>query len=168
MGADALTRTKHPVDSFTMLGSAGIDTQVVGTLSDLRVKKADGSAAIYTTAAELDWVAPLGSSLGGRAEPNPEAARSVGSLGGDAINPLFVPMVMGGAQSFSSKGAKLPDGTELEQTQGHSALGVEDPGLGEAPAGRGYLDPGTESLRNTGYTSIGWAKEVVGGLRPTG
>jgi 3D (Asp-Asp-Asp) domain-containing protein len=58
MAADALTHTKYPVDSFTMLGSAGIDTQVVKSLSDLHVKQAGGTAAIYTTAATLDFLAP--------------------------------------------------------------------------------------------------------------
>ncbi|MDR6613289.1 alpha/beta hydrolase [Leifsonia sp. 1010] len=173
MAADALTRTKHPVDSFTMLGSAGIDTQVVTSLSDLHVKQASGSAAIYTTAAELDYLAPFGSTVGGRAEPNPEAAFSPAAAAANAIL-IMPPKVMGGAQSFSSEGAVLPGGDVLEPTKGHSALGgtpdENDPNLmnGTAPVGHGYLDLKTESLHNAAYTTIGLPGEVVGGLRPTG
>jgi hypothetical protein len=172
MAADALTRTKHPVDSFTMLGSAGIDTQVVTSLSDLHVKQASGSAAIYTTAATLDYLAPFGSTVGGRAEPNPEAAFSPAAAAATAVL-VMPPKVMGGAQSFSSEGAVLPDGDVLKPTKGHSALGgtpaENDPNLmnGIAPVGHGYLDPGTEALRNASYTTIGLPGKVVGGLRPT-
>ncbi|WP_431247840.1 alpha/beta hydrolase [Leifsonia xyli] len=74
--ANALTHTKYPVDSYTMLGSAGIDTTTVHAFTDLHVKTTDGAAAIYTTAAQLDFLAPFGSAMGGRAEPNPEAAQS--------------------------------------------------------------------------------------------
>lgn len=172
MAADALTHTKHPVDSFTMLGSAGIDTQVVKSLSDLHVKQASGSAAIFTTAAELDYLAPFGSTVGGRAEPNPEAAFSPAAAAANAVL-VMPPKVMGGAQSFSSEGAVLPGGDVLEPTKGHSALGgtpgENDPNLmnGIAPVGHGYLDPGTEALRNASYTTIGLPGKVVGGLRPT-
>jgi hypothetical protein len=159
MAADALTHTKHTIDSFTMLGSAGMDTQVVKSLSDLHVRQADGSAAIYTTVAQQDLLAPFGSVAGRRAEPNPEVA-----------GPGWT---MGGAQSFSSEGAVLPDGKVLKQTKGHSALGenlddgAPNPLNGKAPAGFGYLDVKTESLYNAAYTTVGLPGEVVGGLRPT-
>ena len=171
MAADALTRVKHAVDSFTMLGSAGIDTHVVGSLTDLHVKHPGGQPAIFTTAAELDLLAPFGSALGGRAEPNPEALRSEGTGWATLVIGANVPQSMGGAQSFSSEGAVLPDGEVLKQTKGHSTLGKHTDGWnllnGIAPEGFGYLDERTESLWNTGFTSIGLPERVEGGLRPT-
>lgn len=170
MAADALTHTKYAIDSFTMLGSAGIDTSVVGSLSDLHVKQTGGVPAVYTTAARMDLLAPFGSATAGRAEPNPEAIWSPGTLvaPGILVNP---PKSMPGAQSFSSEGAVLPGGEVLEQTRGHSALG-EDTGPnflnGTAPEGNGYLDPKTEALYNAAWTTMGLPGKVVGGLRPTG
>ncbi|QNE34732.1 alpha/beta hydrolase [Leifsonia shinshuensis] len=171
MAADALTRVKHDVDSFTMLGSAGIDTHVVASLTDLHVKHPGGQPAIFTTAAEQDLLAPFGSALGGRAEPNPEALRSEGTGWATIVIGLNVPQSMGGAQSFSSEGAVLPSGEVLKQTKGHSTLGAHTDGWnplnGIAPEGFGYLDKDTEALRNTGYTTIGQSESVVGGLKPT-
>ncbi|WP_433862456.1 alpha/beta hydrolase [Streptomyces sp. L7] len=171
MAADALTRVKHDVDSFTMLGSAGIDTHVVGSLTDLHVKRPGGQPAIFTTTAQLDHLAPFGSALGGRAEPNPEALRSPGTGWATPFIGLNVPQSMGGAQSFSSEGAVLPNGEVLKQTMGHSTVGEQTDELnllnGIAPEGFGYLDPKTQALRNTGYTTVGQPENVEGGLRPT-
>lgn len=173
MAADALMRTKYWVDSFTMLGSAGIDTQVVKSLSDLHVKQAGGVPAIYTTSAAADLVAPFGASLSGRAVPDSESLRSAGSIGASTFRgPLNPPASMGGAQSFSSDGAVLPDGEVLKPTKGHNVLGetIDGPdplNLLAPPEGHGYLDEDTESLRNTGYTTLGLPEKVVGGLRTT-
>jgi hypothetical protein len=161
-----------------MLGSAGIDSDTVHSLSDLHVKKVGGVPAMYTSAAVLDQLAPFGAVVGGRAEPNPEAAWSAGAVAGlsvlTGLSPLagvtHLPQAMGGALSFSSEGAILPDGEVLKQTKGHSPIGDDiGPNFlnGIAPAGYGYLDEDTEALRNTALTSIGQAGDVVGGLRPT-
>jgi len=164
MAANALTHTKYPVDSFTMLGSAGIDINTVHALTDLHVKKVDGVQAIYTTSAAADQLAPFGAAIGGRAEPNPEVAFS-------PIGTVTSAPVIRGAQSFSSEGATLPNGDQLKQTKGHSPLGEKHDGFnllnGYAPEGHGYLDPGTEALRNAAYTSVGRPDKVVGGLRST-
>jgi len=170
MAADALTHVKHTVDSFTMLGSAGIDTQVVSSLSDLHVKHAGGRPSIYTTAAELDFLAPFGSAMGGRAEPNPETRTNLGTAVAMPLKGVLnQPQSMGGAQSFSSEGAVLPSGEVLKQTKGHSTVGEHVDGLnplnGIAPEGFGYLDTGTEALRNAGFTTIGQSGSVVGGLK---
>ncbi|MFE4951750.1 alpha/beta hydrolase [Leifsonia sp. NPDC056665] len=171
MAADALTRVKHTVDSFTMLGSAGIDTEVVSSLSDLEVKQAGGRPSIFTTAAELDFLAPFGSAMGGRAEPNPEALSNLGTAVAMPLTGLNQPQSMGGALSFSSEGAVLPGGEVLKQTKGHSTVGEHIDGLnplnGIAPEGSGYLDKRTEALRNTGFTTVGLSESVVGGLRTT-
>lgn len=169
MAADALTRTKYPIDSFTMLGSAGLDTDVVASLSDLHVKQPGGLPGIYTATASLDYLAPFGATLGLRGQPNPEAVSSPGTAW---ALPLDKPKTMGGAQSFSVEGATLPDGEVLKPTTGHSSLGEEEPGFdffnGIAPEGYGYLDEKTESLQNAAYTTLGLPDQVVGGLRLTG
>ena len=174
MAADALTHTKYPIDSFTMLGSAGIDTSAVNSLSDLHVRQTGGLPAIYTTMAQQDLTAPFGSVLGGRAQPNPEAMWSTGAGIAAAVSPaagISHPFRgMGGAQSFSAEGATLPSGEVLKPTRGHSALGANlegpNPLNGTAPEGHGYLDERTESLRNAGYTTTGLSGNVVGGLKP--
>lgn len=178
MASDALTHTKYAVDSFTMLGSAGIDTGTVHSLTDLHVKQTGGFPAIYTTAAAADLLAPFGAVMAGRAEPNPEAAWSPGAIA--ALSTLtgfsslagatHLPKTMGGAQSFSSEGATLPDGEVLKPSRGHSALGEDiGPNLlnGIAPEGYGYLDQKTEALYNAALTTMGLSGEVIGGLRLT-
>ncbi|WP_249776396.1 alpha/beta hydrolase [Leifsonia sp. C5G2] len=170
MAANALTHTKYPVDSFTMLGSAGIDADTVHSLADLHVKKTGGVQAIYTTSAQLDFLAPFGSAMGGRAQPNPEAAQSPGAWAAPTVGWLNPPKTMTGAQSFSSEGATLPSGQVLKPTQGHSPIGENvGPNLlnGIAPEGHGYLDRDTESLYNAALTTIGLPGDVVGGLRST-
>ncbi|WP_460632319.1 alpha/beta hydrolase [Leifsonia lichenia] len=172
MAADALTRVKHPVDSFTMLGSAGIDTQVVTSFSDLRVKQAGELPAIFTTAAQLDFLAPFGSAVGGRAEPNPEALLNPGTMLAMPVKGLLnMPKSMGGARSFSSEGTVLPSGEILKQTKGHSVLGANtdgpNPFNGIAPEGSGYLDEDTEALWNTAFATVGLPESVAGGLRST-
>ncbi|WP_431220525.1 alpha/beta hydrolase [Leifsonia xyli] len=160
--ANALTHTKYPVDSYTMLGSAGIDTGTVHALTDLHVKKTNGVPAIYTTSAKLDQLAPFGSTVGGRAEPNPDVAFTAGGI--------VPPAIIRGAQSFSSEGATLPNGDKLKQTKGHSPIGVDvGPNFlnGIAPEGYGYLDQGTEALYNAALTTTGQPGKVVGGLKPT-
>ncbi|WP_431246594.1 alpha/beta hydrolase [Leifsonia xyli] len=160
--ANALTHTKYPVDSYTMLGSAGIDTGTVHALTDLHVTKTAGAPTIYTTSAKLDQLAPFGSTVGGRAEPNPDVAFTAGGI--------VRPAIIRGAQSFSSEGATLPNGDTLKQTKGHSPIG-DDVGPnflnGIAPEGHGYLDQKTEALYNAAATTIGQPGKVVGGLKPT-
>jgi hypothetical protein len=168
MAADALTRTKYSIDSFTMLGSAGIDTGVVTSLSELHVEQTGGLPGIYTAAASLDHLAPFGATFGLRAQPNPEALFSPGTAW---ALPLEKPETTSGAQSFSAEGATLPGGEVLKQTKGHSALGKETPPNflnGTAPEGFGYLDKKTESLQNAAYTTVGLPEGVVGGLTSTG
>ncbi|WP_233265379.1 alpha/beta hydrolase [Leifsonia sp. AG29] len=171
MAAAALTRVKHPVDSFTMLGSAGIDTGLVPSLSNLKVRAADGSPAVYATAARSDVLAPVGSKVAGRALPNHEAALpGLLPLEGD-LAPWTQGRTIAGARSFSSEGAYVPGEGYLLPTKGHSALGSGDSRSGflgaTAPAGHGYFDVNTESLRNTAATSIGRPELVVGVLTAT-
>src|SRR5690606_33893630 len=109
----ALTLVRHPVDSLTLVASAGIDARTVPSYEELRVKDAwPGQAAIYTTHAAKDFLAPSGAGLSGRGQPNPEAR---GVLWLHTLSPVY-----GGALSFSSDGD--PE-LGLLRTDGHSIIG---------------------------------------------
>lgn len=150
MASIALTLTHFRIDAFVMVASAGIDTSLVPSLSNLRVDH------IYTTAAAPDRLAPFGSFVSSRAEPNP----SVADHRGDSI---------GGAESFSSDG----DGSDLEPVDGHNAIGetgktTHSGFLNALPSeGHGYFDPRTQSLRNIAATTTGQPDKVSGGLTGT-
>ncbi|MGO4594245.1 alpha/beta hydrolase [Leifsonia sp. 2TAF2] len=151
MAACALTLTHTPVDAFVMVGSAGIDITLVPSLAAVH------AGNIYTTAATGDHLAPLGSAVSGRAEPNPGVA--------DSLNPAI-----GGAESFSSDG----DGKDLEPVDGHNPLGTKGSskpgGLGNAEPSEdhGYFDPNTQALFNIAATTSGQPNKVNGGLTDTG
>jgi hypothetical protein len=153
--ANALAQTRTTLDSFTMIGSAGIDTGTVPALGALHVSLKDGRPAIYTTNARVDVLAPSGAALSGRANPNPANA----SMAGSTIR---------GAQSFSS------DGTDdLKPVLGHDPLGKDhdftplDVLAITPPEGHGYFDSRTEALFNMAATSMGRPDLVAGGLSPT-
>lgn len=136
----ALQNVKYPVDTFVMLGSAGLDTGLVKTLDDLKVKEnSPGQKAIFTTHAESDHLAPAGAGLSGRGQPNPGAS----AFGIQNLSPVY-----GGALSFSAEG---DSSRHLQATNGHSLIGAgtEANFLGTgASAGQGYLDPRTLSLNS--------------------
>lgn len=148
--ANALVLTRYPLRSFTMLGSAGLDSGRVVALEDLLVARDSiGRPQIYSTMAAGDGIAPLGAGLSGRAQPNPESVLA----GGSAIH---------GAYLFSSEGLGA-----WRATDGHSASGNGERGpLGmNASTGQGYLDFGTQSQWNAAVLSIGLPEQVVGALR---
>ncbi|MDW4572126.1 alpha/beta hydrolase [Microbacterium sp. M3] len=160
MAANALLLTEHPISSYTMVGSAGIDLGRVTSLADLHVENGSASRgslpAIFTTAATRDDLAPFGASISQRAEPNPDVAYD-----GE--------WVITGAQSFSSEGNAEAG---LHPVDGHNPLGergqTEPTGfLSAAPSeGRGYFDPGTQSLHNVAAASTGRISQIVDGLTP--
>lgn len=144
----ALTLTKHAVDSFVMLGSAGLDPEAVPGLDSLNVKSdQDGQKAIYATNASADRVAPTGAGLAERAVPT-DNDRAL--LGLQARSPVY-----GGAIVFPSDG---DPSRGLKETDGHAAIGEEAaPGRWGAmtSAGHGYLDRGTQSLWITAEVGTG-------------
>lgn len=150
MAAIALTQTHIRVDAFVMVGSAGLVTSEVPSLSALHANH------VYTTAATADQLAPFGASVSGRAEPNPDVAYP----GTHTI---------GGAEAFSSDG----DGKDLERVNGHNPLGEKGKTgysgfLNAVPSeGHGYYDPGTQSLKNIAATTTGQPGKVSGGLSDT-
>lgn len=151
--ANALTLTRYPVQSFTMLGSAGLDGEVVGAFTDLNIERdRAGEPRVFTTQAAGDQLAPLGAALSDRAQPNPGAV---------APRQDHIP----GAYVFGSDGW----GTLLP-TDGHSVIGAGDRGLlgGNASEGHGYLDPDTQALVGAAATSLGVLPHVPGGLTRNG
>lgn len=150
MAAIALTRVKTPIDAFVMVGSAGIDTSVVPSLSAIQ------AGHVYTTAATRDQLAPLGAAASGRANPNPGVTLPWGES-------------IGGAQAFSSDG----DGKNLQPVDGHNPLGKpEKSPLGwvantEPSNGHGYYDLKTQSLWNMAAVTTGKLEKVSGPLTIT-
>lgn len=133
--ANALTLVTHSVQSFTMLGSAGLDGGMLDQFTDLKVDSdANGVQKIYTSMASKDKTAPFGSGLSNRLQPNPECA-------------LFDPTI-DGAQQFSSDGEG-----DFKATTGHDTLNAE---------GGGYFDKDTQSLWNSAAVSVGEVSKAVG------
>ncbi|MBL5973874.1 MAG: hypothetical protein D3X82_08945 [Candidatus Leucobacter sulfamidivorax] len=162
--ANALTQVKHAVDSFTMAGSAGLDTETVKSLDHLNVAETrPGQKAIYASHADGDGLAPIGLVFGERANPNANLEYA------HAVN-------YEGAYYYSSDGVTTAGGESFAPTDGHSVIGQTGTqwyhvdrhikhGLGfESAEGGGYWDSGTQSLRNLAATSLGLQDEVVGGL----
>ncbi len=141
MAANALTQVNHAVQSFTMVGSAGLDGGKVRSFTDLKVESdAAGNQRISTTMAGDDWLAPLGSNLSNRVQPNPQSAKSSD-------------FSIDGAYSFSSDG----DG-EFKPTTGHDILRGDE---------QGYMDVGTQSLWNVAAFTTGEVGQMVGEVTQT-
>ena len=153
VAANALTLTEFPVQSLTMLGSAGLDSGMTSALSDLHVERdRTGAPRVFTTLAAGDQLAPLGAALSDRAQPNPGAV----VLGQTHISGAFV---------FGSDGFG-----ELRATDGHSVIGAGSRGpLGSnASDGHGYLDSDTQALVGTAAVSLGDLRQVPGRLSRDG
>ena len=143
-----LINEEHPVDSLTMLGSAGLDTEKVPTLDVVRVKEfMAGRLAIFTTHASGDQLAPFGAGLSGRGQPNPNAR--------DPFHLFLRSPVYEGGFSFSSEGDTTQN---LRGTDGHSTIGEGDMrgliGM-SASEGHGYLDVQTQSLATVAQITTG-------------
>ncbi|GAA2189987.1 hypothetical protein GCM10009786_25470 [Leucobacter alluvii] len=138
----------HPVDSLTMLGSAGLDTETVPSYDVLRVREiATGQKAIFTTHASGDHLAPLGAGFSGRGQPNPDAR--------DLFQLHLQSPVYAGGLAFSSEG---DPNQNLKNTDGHSTIGEGDSrdiiGM-SASEGHGYLDVRTQSLDTVAKITTG-------------
>lgn len=134
----ALLRTQHDVSSFVMLGSAGLDSGQINSFNDLRVQtNAFGEPNVFTTMASADWIAPIGSNLSNRLQPNPDSAWA------SALS-------IGGAFGFSSDGVD-----ELRATTGHAVIDQRENRFG-------YLDAGTQSLNSVARLTIGLGEQLSG------
>ncbi|KRC49445.1 hypothetical protein ASE16_11920 [Leifsonia sp. Root227] len=151
MASIGLTLVKTKIDSFVMVGSAGIDTSVVRSVSAIRADR------VYTTAASPDQLAPFGAAFSGRANPNPDLTLPFGES-------------FGGAQSFNSDG----DGKDLLAVDGHNPIGTSDRstlgwiGNTEPSEGHGYYDRNTQSLQNIAAVTTGKLEKLSGPLTDTG
>ncbi|KUF08465.1 hypothetical protein AUL38_04190 [Leucobacter sp. G161] len=135
MAAIALTLIKVPVDSFVMLGGAGLDLDLVPSLRVLNVKNVtNAQKGVFATTAQSDRVAPTGAAWAGRGLVDANA-KSI--LGWERKVP-----VLGGAVSFPSDGD--PSLGQLGTT-GHPLIGSQSrPPLGVRDVG--YGDIGSQSL----------------------
>jgi hypothetical protein len=97
--AIALANTEHAVDSFVMIGSAGIPSSI--GLDDLQVPR----ERVFASEATADDIAASGQFWSGRANPA---------------------SVEWGAQLFGSNGTTLADGTILAAVRAHDAVGADD------------------------------------------
>lgn len=162
--ADALMLVSYEVDSFTMLGSAGLDTGRVPSLDALAVAEPFGQPQqIYANSADGDRLAALGMKYGGRGNPNPHF-RVDGLVNYE------------GAGYFHSDGHVTLDGEVFQRTDGHSVIGEKKGPFMSAPEaalyllgfeaseGRGYWDADTQSLHNMAAISLGLPGEVLEGV----
>lgn len=144
----ALTLVDYPVNSLTLIASAGLDLERVPNYAALNVAElSPGQQAIYTTHAAADLLAPSGAALAGRGQPNPGA---VGVLGLQQFSPVY-----DGGLAFSSDGDAQ---RELLPTDGHSVIGEgERRGFAGTSAsdGHGYFDRGTQSLDGIAQITAG-------------
>lgn len=156
VSADALTNTKYRVDSFVMVGSAGLDSYQIDAVDDLHVRgvMVPGQGmrqAVYTTNAALDGLAPFGAQASGRLQPNPGFV-TPGQEG------VF------GMQSFGSDGNPAAGLTDV---RGHNPIGkgrqAEGAGNASPPVGHGYLDERTQSIYNVAAASVGLPERIDGG-----
>ena len=162
----AVART--PVDDLTLLASAGIDPRVPDAHA---VAVPDGH--VWASQAAEDFVADVGRGFV-EVPASGLGASGLGALGPrDAGNPLTSDRVTiavlpsthrldpgdprWGARTFSSEDEVI-DGVPHRGVDGHAATPAAEAALrGERAEDAGYLDRGTSSLRNTAYTSLGYA-----------
>lgn len=130
----------YNVQSVVLLASAGLER----TIPHADTLSVDGGAGrVYVSQSSQDHVADAGRTFSRR--PDPRDAEF-------------------GAKVFSSEGDTARD---LEPTDGHDTTGhgTDTGGLftPHATKGHGYLDPGTESIRNSAAAALGLDGKINGG-----
>jgi WXG100 family type VII secretion target len=161
-----LAVTHTPVENVVLLASAGVDRSIpdAGTLDV-------PAGHVWASQARDDFVANIGrGSLETRADEDGGSQPSVTSGNRMQVSrlPSEHPINPGdpgwGARTFSSNDAVI-DGQHYVGSGGHGATtATEAMQSGDPVGGYGYLDRRTSSLRNTAYTSLGYAPsgELVG------
>lgn len=131
----------HNVQSVVFLASAGVE----GGFASARDLRVDGGMQhVYASESSQDGIAGSGRAYSGRVDPRDHRY---------------------GSQVFSSEGDAAH---RLEPTDGHDAVGYgDDRGAFNlhATSGHGYLNKGTESLRNTAAAALGEGGRINGGTR---
>lgn len=148
----ALAQIRNPVESITLIASAGLDTTLVPNYDVLNVIEIEpGQRAVYTTHASRDYLAASGAGLARRGQPNPDAT---GVLGLQRLSPVYERGL-----SFSSDG---DEGQGLQPTDGHSLIGGRERRsvFGVASSnGHGYLDVDTQALKTVSHITTGQVGE---------
>lgn len=130
----------HNVQSVVLLASAGVE-KGIPTAYSLRVD--GGAGQVYASQSSQDQVADWGRVGSGRGDPRDESF---------------------GAHVFSSEGDLAH---RLKPTDGHDVLGYGSDRGGffsqHATAGQGYLNMGTEAIKNTAAAALGLDGKINGG-----
>jgi len=141
VASNAISGLSHNVQSVVFLASAGVE----GGYSAARDLKVDGGMQhVYASESSQDAIAGTGRAYSGRVDP---------------CDDRF------GAQVFSSEGDPA---ARLEPTDGHDIFGYgDDRGVFNlhATSGHGYLNSGTEALRNTAAATLGEDGRINAGTR---
>lgn len=138
---NAVRNVAHDVQSVVLLASAGVEG---GFASARDLKVEGGMEHVYASESSQDAIAGAGRAGSGRVDPCDDRY---------------------GARVFSSEGDAAQ---RLEPTDGHDTLGNgDDRGFfnTHATSGHGYLNKGTESIRNTAAASLGEDGQINGGTR---
>lgn len=120
---------------------------------------------VWTSQAKDDYVANLGRGSvengwapGHGDQPSTSGANPTRStlINVPSEHPLNPADADWGARTFSSNDERI-DGLEYAGSDGHEATPATEAALSHKKESEdGYLDPGTSSLRNTAYTSLGY------------
>lgn len=141
VASNAISGLSRNVQSVVFLASAGVE----GGYSAAKDLKVDGGMQhVYASESSQDAIAGTGRAYSGRVDPRDDPF---------------------GARVFSSEGDAA---ARLEPTDGHDIFGYgDDRGVFNlhATSGHGYLNSGTESLRNTAAAALGEDGRINGGTR---
>jgi pimeloyl-ACP methyl ester carboxylesterase len=158
--AEGLTRLEGRLNSVVMVGSAGLDPTTTDHASDFDVDRIDGVPEVYAGQSSQDLVAKSGHWLSefdglGQSEDEKEDDQRIVPTSTNVKDGLsdF------GAHVFSVEASKI-NGDDLHATEGHGTRGDGGKFPVGTPAGRGYLDSDTTSLRNVGLIITGRGDKI--------
>jgi len=141
VASNAISDLTHEVQSVVFLASAGVEG---GFASGRDLQVEGGMEHVYASQSSQDGIADVGRAVSGRVNPCDDRY---------------------GARVFSSEGDAAQ---RLETTDGHDALrNGDDRGVLNLHAtdGHGYLNTGTEALRNTAAAALGLDGKINGGTQ---
>jgi pimeloyl-ACP methyl ester carboxylesterase len=158
--AEGLTRLEGKLNSVVMVGSAGLDPTTTDSASDFDVDRIDGIPEVYAGQSSQDVVAKSGHWLSefdgfGQSEDEKENDQRIvptSKYVEDGLSDF-------GAHVFSVEASKV-DGDEFNATEGHATRGDGGKFPLGTPAGRGYLDSDSTSLRNVGLIITGRGDKI--------
>jgi hypothetical protein len=154
-----LATSTTPVSNLTLLASAGVDRSVPD-VSAVDVPRGH----VWASQATNDYIANVGRGSvetpgvhAGDGQPSTATGTRTQALQFPSQHPLNPVDTAWGARTFSSDAGTIR-GTKYYGSDGHSATPATEAIERHDPVTeRGYLDKDTSSLRNTAFTSLGYA-----------